>query len=302
MFIKVMRRIFCLALAINLFAIAVHQDGQAMWGEPTPNYNIPQPDLIVSSLEVISVSATSITYEYEIKNIGDATADIDGQSGDISDNVAYQGVISMDTIYENGIAGVGGGYLLSPASLEPGETFTKTVTSGPAIDPRTANYLIVKIDHSDVLPEANENNNTGWGTIPKPDLIVSSVEVTSVSATTISYEFEIKNIGDETADIDGPTGDPSDNIAYQAVLSMDTDYENGIAGVGGGYLLSPASLEPGETFTKTATSGPSIDPRSANYLVVKIDQFNVLPESNDDNNTGWAPIAVNKIFLPMLIN
>jgi hypothetical protein len=72
----------------------------------------------------------------------------------------------------------------------------------------------------------------------QPDLIVTDLEVTSYTETDIYYSYTIKNVGDEPAVLEGPTGDHYDNVSVQALLSADQIY-GGIGDLSaGGRVLS----------------------------------------------------------------
>ena len=97
-------------------------------GEKPAGFGVPLPDLIVSRVEVLSMTATSLEYRFVVENIGDAAADIDGENPeDPFDNVNFQSILSQDNVL-GGMddRGGGGGYLLAPSELAPGEEYTYT--------------------------------------------------------------------------------------------------------------------------------------------------------------------------------
>jgi hypothetical protein len=133
-----------------------------------------------------------------------------------------------------------------------------------------------------------------------PDLVVTSLKVTSFSPDSIQYAYTIKNIGTGPANLDGPTAEDSDNVSVQAYLSADTVFNNTGDIAAGGTILgnSPlGTLAPGETFSGSFGASATVDPSATPYLVLKVDWGSVVDESNEDNNTRAVKIAP-KMILP----
>lgn len=127
------------------------------------------PDLIVSKLEVVSFTATSITYSYTIKNVGTAPANLDGPTSADFDNVSVQAFLSQDTIFNNAGDIPAGGTILGTSPLgmlNPGDTFTGSFTSGVSQDPATFSYLTLMVDWGNVVAESDETNNTAAAPMP----------------------------------------------------------------------------------------------------------------------------------------
>ena len=128
-----------------------------------------KPDLIVTSLIVTSYSPTAIYYDYTIKNIGDAPADLYGQTQPDIHQVAVQGFLSQDTVFNNaGDIAAGGVVVTNPGGyLAPGESLSGSWSCGwnsPTVDPSVRPYLTLKVDWDssggDNLEEIDETNNT----------------------------------------------------------------------------------------------------------------------------------------------
>jgi hypothetical protein len=275
--------------------------------QDSPESANASPDLIVSRVEVLTITATSLDYQFVIKNIGDTVADIDGANpSNHSDNVNFQGVLSEDDVHGGGDdIGAGGSFLIVPAELAPGEEYTYTMsTSMPGIYYFDYDYLFVEIDAINNLEESNESNNIGEVRLPDgPDLIVENVEVLSINSEGVIYQFTVRNIGDGMADLDGPDdGILTDNVGFRGVLSPDTIMDNpGDKGAGGSVIISPTELYPGEAFTHSFDAGMGgANYLDFHYLFVEIDGFDVLPETNENNNIGMAEILWF-LYLPLIL-
>ncbi len=268
----------------------------------------PGPDLIVSRIELLTVTATSVDYLFVTKNIGDVTADLDGILPDLSDDVYYQAILSNDTIYGNsGDRGAGSGPQSQMVTeLAPGEEYTHTSQSAlQDVYYFDYGYFMVKVDAYGDLVEDNEDNNVGVASLPDgPDLIVENVKVLSIDSSDVVYQFTVRNIGDGLADLDGPNDvDPFDNVNFRGVLSPDDILDNaGDKAVGGSYILSPAVLNPGKAFTHTFSAGMGgANYLDFHYLFVEVDGFDNLGETNEDNNIGMTEILWF-IHLPLIIH
>jgi hypothetical protein len=129
----------------------------------------------------------------------------------------------------------------------------------------------------------------------QPDLVITSLQVTSFTSSSIQYSYTIKNVGTGPANLDGPTSAEYDNVSVQAFLSSDNIFNNaGDIAAGGSILgLSPlGELAPGETYTGSRSASPPADIAATPYITVKIDNGDVVNESNESNNT--AAVLINE--------
>jgi len=279
-------------------------------GEQPFGLAAPLPDLIVSRIEVLTMTATSLDYRVVVQNIGEAVADIDGENPtDPFDNVNFQGYLSQDDVL-GGMDDRGGGgmFMTEPSELAPGEEYSYTMSIGIGgaylFD---YNYLFVEVDAIKYLDESDENNNISSTILPDgPDLIVENVEVLSINSTSVVYQFTVRNIGDGIADLDGP--DPvgiTDNVNFRGVLSIDTTMDNiDDKAVGGSYLyppFDPIELYPGEAFTRSFSAGMGgADYQDFNFIFVEIDGIDNLGETDEDNNIGMSEIP-RFLYLPLIL-
>lgn len=122
-----------------------------------------------------------------------------------------------------------------------------------------------------------------------PDLVVTAVRVTAFTATSINYTYTLTNIGTATAT-------NLSSAATQAYLSADTIFNNSGDIAAGGRVMSVASLVPGQSVTESGTCGwttATVNPSTRPYLVLMVDYWNAISESNETNNTKAALIPVS---------
>jgi hypothetical protein len=253
-----------------------------------------RPDLVVSSLAVTCWTPTTITWSYTIKNIGNGPASLDGPTSANSDNVSVQAYLSADTVFGNGGDVAAGGTIIGSSPLgvlNPGETFTGSFTASATVDPGATPYLVLKVDWGEAVPESNEANNTTAAAIGRsclPDLVVSSLVVTSWTSTSIAYDYTITNVGSMPANLDGPTADNTDNVSVQAYLSYDAVFANiGDVAAGGTIVgFSPlGNLDPGESISGSFESETTPDRFKLPFLILKVDAGGVVDEADENNNT-----------------
>ncbi|MCI5144342.1 MAG: hypothetical protein D3923_02165 [Candidatus Electrothrix sp. AR3] len=136
-----------------------------------------------------------------------------------------------------------------------------------------------------------------------PDLVVTSLKVTSVTSDSIEYSYTIKNIGAVPANLDGPTAENFDNVSVQALLSADTLFDNsGDIPAGGTVIgISPlGDLDPGETFNGSFAASAVVDTSATPYLVLKVDWGDVVDESDENNNTLAEKILYKTNMFPVI--
>ena len=181
-----------------------------------------------------------------------------------------------------------------PANGTSAENITVTA-------PPTAGTFWIGTCVDTVGNESNISNNCSTG-IPvtvsntiQPDLVITSLQVTSFTSGRIQYSYTIKNVGTGPANLDGPTSAEHDNVSIQAFLSSDNIFNNvGDIAAGGSILgLSPlGELTPGETYTGSYSASYPADIAATPYITIKIDYGDVVNESNESNNT--AAVLINE--------
>ena len=162
--------------AYDYFMVRIDNNNHLTEPNEANNVNWAQlaagPDLIVPTVNVLSINSTSVVYEFVVENIGDGGADLDGpDDGNVFDNILYQAYLSENATFGDGDeVPAGGGYHISPpypSDLFPGEVFTVTY-SGSGSNFLDYRYIFVLADAAvpDALPETDETNNRGRGVIP----------------------------------------------------------------------------------------------------------------------------------------
>jgi len=108
------------------------------------------------------LTATSIDYCYEITNIGNAPANLDGPTAAEFDNVNVQAFVSADTIFRNAGDVAAGGTILGSSPLgflNPGEIFSGCFGSFTSVDTAVTPFLLLMVDFGQRVSESNETNN-----------------------------------------------------------------------------------------------------------------------------------------------
>ncbi len=253
------------------------------------------PDLIVSSLDAIVYNTNYLRYNYQITNIGDQAASLEGETLESFDNVKIQAFISTDTIIGNADDMPTGGSILglSPiADLLAGEFIEGSFTSNTTIDPSQDSYLALVIDWGNDLQECNEDNNVTFQVLQsescdRPNLIIEELELTNNTGSSISLGYTLLNNGSQPANLNGPTDENFDNVSIQAFFSEDPILSPNQDQAGGGTIvgISPIQeIEPGERFNGSFTSGVSFDSVATPFVMLMIDWGGSLSECNELDN------------------
>jgi uncharacterized repeat protein (TIGR01451 family) len=252
--------------------LVVKVDATDHLGESNENNNVaskplPVPDLTITSIVYPNGDLSECTVT--VKNLGTGTADLSG--------VVVQGFYEPGTTYATPDGEPAGGNSFSQPTLAPGASADVTICTGSA--PPEANYLVVKVDASDVLTESNEDNNVFAEPLPaRPDLTITSITYPNgdLSECTVT----VKNVGGATADLSG--------VVVQGYYEPDTTYEPVHGDPAGGTTFSQATLAPDASADVTICNGSA--PPGNSYLVVKVDATDALAESDEDNNVYAKPL------------
>lgn len=144
--------ILVFAVAISLFSVGCSTNPMAVaTSENDQTTAALQPDLVIASFVITSVTSSRINYRAYIRNIGTRTIP------DIY-RVGIQNHLSIDTRYGNSDDIAAGGRILGVhQSLSPGQTY---LHQGYAVRPSlTPRILFTKIDWDNIIAESNEGNN-----------------------------------------------------------------------------------------------------------------------------------------------
>lgn len=239
--------------------------------------NFGSPDLIISNASIPSsgTAGNSIDINYTVKNQGSATAD--------SNSIHFY--LSSDNRLSTDDQWLTSDYI-NPLAAGTSRSESDTVYLSNTVN-RGNYYLFIYADAYDYVTESNENNNALSRSlkITKPDLLVSSASVPSsgTSGTSINVNYTLKNQGD------GISSSPSVHF----YLSKDTTYSSDDIFTGSDYPSS--SLAPGATVSQTASIYLSDRADRGNYnLIVYVDGYDFIAESNENNNALARPIKITK--------
>jgi len=257
------------------------------------------PDLRVSQIEVLTMTASTLEGYYVIQNTGPVTADLDGPTSAYTDNVDFQAILSPDTDpFDADNIGAGGGYIMEGNELGPGEEFTVSINiEPPGVYLFDYNFLFAEVDLVKNLTESNEANNQTMIALPDgPDLVIIDIDVLSINNNDIIYQFVTKNEGDGIADLN--------NVGFQGYLSENIAFGDGDdIPAGGGTIVDPTELYPGDVFTTSMWAGMlGANYQDYRYIHVMIDPSDALTETvpGESNNLGTGEIPYF-LFLPVIL-
>lgn len=117
------------------------------------------------------------------------------------------------------------------------------------------------------------------------DLIISNLEVIDpISANyDISYQYQITNIGNETASTNG--------VSVQAFISSDPVFSPQTDIAAGGKVLGVSQIPPGQTITQSFGATVQYNTVTHPYLTMKVDWQDALNETKEGNNFAWTGIV-----------
>jgi len=266
--------LFAAAVSTGMFIIGCADNPVSVAQNDVATNAAALPDLDITSFSYVSNVGGKLTYTITIKNQGTATTPN-------LYNVVLQNYLSTNTIIGDADDKAAGGTKLGKnITLKPGESFSFTYYTYESNWSSSYKYLVPVIDNSNIINESNENNNTYFKLI-LPDVIVSSLVITSMTSTTINYTATIKN--------DGYTTIPDIyEIIAQTYESGDAVYGNSDdVASGGTKMLVHKSLGSKATHTFTF-SAPKKSGKK--YLIMVIDNSNEVMEIKEANNVKIIPI------------
>lgn len=121
------------------------------------------------------------------------------------------------------------------------------------------------------------------------DLQFEEVVITKQKKNFVCVRYTIKNTGDAALNLLGPTNRKKDNLTIRAYLSGDKKYSKGDVLLDGGYIDNNAvpngKLLPGKSFTGELKIDLHLKTNYLNVLILKLDDFKTVPESDEWNNT-----------------
>lgn len=258
------------------------------------NLNIEQPplpdllivDYIAEPDTIVAGSNTNITGV--LKNIGDGDSE--------SSVVSY--FLSEDTFYDenDSFLGLSNFGVITTIGIKDVDA---TVTI-PYNTQKGFYYIILVADSENSNVEEDEDNNIVYIQVfinlpPLPDLVVNELlvlEKTIRAGTPLNFSFAVKNTGQANAS--------ASQISF--ILSRDTipfndeyEYETDSMGI--------SSLVPDQIYTSSAISVTTSQYMSTGkwYLLLYVDAYNFIVESNDNNNIKFVELEILPPPLPDLM-
>ncbi|HUE86487.1 MAG TPA: CARDB domain-containing protein [Vicinamibacterales bacterium] len=230
-----------------------------------------------------------------------ALASITITGGRLDVNSAIHSCIAPPEPPQNLIAGAGDGRVLlswdsslgatsydvkrSQTAGGPYTTIAADVKGAFVIDPDVVNgvtyYYVVSAANS--LGESGDSGEASATPNTPSDLVVSAVAAPDYAAkgSTVAVTVTTKNQG----------GGPASATTTRLYLSADWFYDGGDRPLEPG--LTVPGLAPGETSVATVSvTIPAETPVGVIFLIGRADDNDVLPESNEFNNTRWRSIAI----------
>lgn len=121
-------------------------------------------DLHIEDVVVIKQNKNFVCVKYTIKNIGNASVNVLGETDKKNDNLTIRVYLSGDKEFSKGDILLDGGYvenkLLSGGKLRPGTSFSGELKVDIRLKSSFQNVLIFKVDDFKTVPESDEWNNT----------------------------------------------------------------------------------------------------------------------------------------------
>lgn len=238
----------------------------------------PLPDLVVTGLSINPTSVNpgdTVTVNFTLANQGNGTAD----------STTHQIYLSADNLITTAdtLLGTVGTSTLGPGAASP---FTISVSIPSSTAPGSM-FIGVIADTPNLVSESDEGNNTASTpitiTAAQADLVVTGLTVTPTAVPpggTTTVSFSIVNQGVATAN----------SSSHEIRFSVDNviDSSDTLLTTVGTSTLSPGSSAP---FTVNVTI-PATAPPGTRFIGIIVDSGDVVPESNEANNTAAAPITI----------
>jgi hypothetical protein len=248
--------------------------------EANAKINCTGADLIFTNITIDSVQKSgniNYYYSYTIKNIGTDPVQLN--------KVIIQNYVSQDNVYDNGDYPAGGSYIdyFGTSSLAAGDSYSGIYEAAATGKVSDKPYLIPLLEYAP--GECDATNNTMIVCL-YTDANIPSLTFTNVTATSIDFNYDLKNVGGDTLFLNKAT------IEFYG--SMDNTLD-------GSDKLLEAVINAGNTFVlanKTDTDSYTAS-RSNNYfytyIIAKI-TYNGTECNTSNNTTALSIPAVTAIL------
>lgn len=176
--------------------------------------------------------------------------------------------------------------------LQPEESYNASAMFTVPHTLAGAHYILVRTDANNVVFETDDQNNVGVSgktiaiePVTLPNLRVISVEgpVEAVSGQPMIVEWTVINDGE---------GATFTNWHDSVYLSLDPFLD--IPGdLHLGTVANPTPIAPGETYTQTKQLNVPLGTSGLFFVLVMTDRLDTVPETNEDDNIGVAPMLTS---------
>ena len=278
-------------LTAGTYYLLAQADGDREMVESDENNNLAyqqvtvgQPDLIISNLSAPNTieAGKSTRIDYTITNQGDADAD---SSWGWSKTKFY---LSTDTTLDASDTYLDDDYNFD-SDLLAGESSAEYVdlTLDPNLTPGTY-YLLAEADGYREMIESDENNNLTYQQITVTEAQLADLAISDISvpgAVTAGFyadfTYTVNNYGNIAS---------KSFIETTAYLSTDATLDSSDRELTNNY---PGSIAAGDLTTVSSQIYLDVMESGTYYLFVQADHYDLMDESNEDNNIAYVTIDIN---------
>jgi hypothetical protein len=231
----------------------------------------------IEDITVTSISPTYIQYNYTIRNTGSTTVS--------TDNLVLQNYITTNTSGGGAIA-AGGSMILGSHDIAPDGTYSGSYQANQSNLP-TYPYLWLSLDYG-VLGSCQVNLDQEYECL-RPDAQFVSFTINNTQPSSISYEFQLKNVGADTLFLS--------DLLLENFLSANSTYDGADVATGSTTVTISGKtyLLANQSGTVTYTTSGSISGYS--YLVTNL-TYSEQAECSTGNNQSIESIPALNGILP----
>lgn len=230
----------------------------------------------IENVTVTSFTTNTIYYNYTIRNTGTTTVS--------TDNLLLQNYVTTDQTGA-GAQAAGGSFISGSTNIAPNATYTGSFQAGHTNSP-SIHFLKVEL-HYAVLSTCQVTLTHAYECL-SPDAQFVSFTINNTQAASITYQFDVKNVGADTLFLN--------QLLLENFLSTNSTYDGSDVAAGSGQVTISGKtyLLANETGTATFTTSGSNSGYS--FLVTKL-TYSEQTECSTGNNEAIEPIpAIEGLF------
>lgn len=151
---------------------------------------------VLADIAVDQANSVNVAASFFVENVGDQTI--------MADDVVFQAFLSADQVFGNGDDFAAGGNS-ADLTILAGASVNRVISGTPALSEYLAsNFLLIKVDVSDVAAEGNENNNVIAIPLPRLPLIdTSDGQTTGITKKAVVVDPLLTFTDADTLDFNG---------------------------------------------------------------------------------------------------